>query len=71
MIARHGDYYGTVVNLAARLVDTAVPGEVLADAGITDTVAADAGLVVEPAGLRSLKGFVEPVRVVSITRAPT
>ena len=34
VIARHGDYYGTIVNLAARLVDTAVPGEVLADAGV-------------------------------------
>ncbi|MGZ4709215.1 MAG: adenylate/guanylate cyclase domain-containing protein [Acidimicrobiales bacterium] len=71
VIARHGDYYGTVVNLAARLVDTAVPGEVLADAGIADVVAsAEAALVAEPAGRRLLKGFADPVRVVSVSRRP-
>ena len=32
VIARHGDYYGPIVNLAARLADIAVSGEVLADA---------------------------------------
>ena len=79
VIARHGDYYGTVVNLAARLVDTAVPGEVLADAGVgtavTQSVAigggagVDAGFTVEPAGRRQLKGFAEPVRVVSVSRS--
>ena len=70
VIARHGDYYGTIVNLAARLVDTAVPGEVLADAGISAIVGvADSGFVVEPAGRRSLKGFADPVRVVSVTRS--
>ena len=70
VIARHGDYYGTVVNLAARLVDTAVPGEVLADAGVAAAVAgaADAGFTVEPAGRRLLKGFADPVPVVSVIR---
>ncbi len=72
VIARHGDYYGTVVNLAARLVDTAVPGEVLADAGVGTALAATApatgGFTVEPAGRRQLKGFAEPVPVVSISR---
>ena len=31
VITRHGDYYGTVVNLASRLAELAVPGEVLVD----------------------------------------
>lgn len=53
----HGDYFGPVVNLAARLTDTAVPGEVLVD----DSIAAQ--LPTEPAGRRMLKGFDEPVRV--------
>ncbi len=70
VVARHGDFYGTIVNLAARLADIAVPGEVLADAGVAAVVAAsDAGFVVEPAGRRSLKGFADPVPVVSVSRS--
>lgn len=53
----HGDYFGPVVNLAARLTDSAVPGEVLVD----DSVAAH--VATEAAGRRMLKGFDEPVRV--------
>jgi adenylate cyclase len=57
LINIHGDYFGPVVNLAARLTDTAVPGEVLVD----ESVAAHVGT--EPAGRRMLKGFDQPVRV--------
>lgn len=53
----HGDYFGPVVNLAARLVDSAVPGEVLVDDNVADRVPT------EPAGRRMLKGFETPVRV--------
>ena len=53
----HGDYFGPIVNLAARLVDAAIPGEVL----VTDTVAEQVGS--ERAGRRMLKGFDEPVSV--------
>ena len=31
VLFRHGDYYGPMVNLAARLVDAAIPGEALVD----------------------------------------
>jgi adenylate cyclase len=68
VIARHGDFYGSVVNLAARLVDTAIPGEVLADAGIEPAMAGTA-FDVQAAGRRSLKGFAEPVTVVSVHRS--
>lgn len=62
MLFRHGDYYGPVVNLAARLADQAVPGELLVD----DVTAADArDLVFEPGGRRELKGFDKPVRVLA------
>ncbi len=67
VVARHGDYYGPVVNLAARLADVAVPGEVLGDAGLADAAAPDSYRF-EPAGLRQLKGFSDPVRVVSVGR---
>ena len=60
LINIHGDFFGPVVNLAARLVDAAVPGEVLVD----DMVANQTST--EPAGRRMLKGFDEPVRVHSL-----
>ncbi|HEY3833152.1 MAG TPA: adenylate/guanylate cyclase domain-containing protein [Acidimicrobiia bacterium] len=59
-----GDYYGPVVNLAARLVDEAVPGEVLIDVG---TAALLQRVQSEPAGRRLLKGFDEPISVCSLT----
>lgn len=53
----HGDYFGPVVNLAARLTDAAVPGEVLVDDAVADLVPTEA------AGRRMLKGFDDPIRV--------
>jgi len=62
LVNLHGDYFGPVVNLAARLVDSAVPGEVLVD----DSIAMSDSVVTEPAGRRTLKGFSDPVRVHSL-----
>ena len=59
----HGDYYGPVVNLASRLTDGAVPGEVLVDAA---TAAALTATATAPGGRRMLKGFDEPVTVFSL-----
>lgn len=67
VIGRLGDFFGPVVNLASRLTDSAVPGEVLADAAIQDRITG--AFRCEPAGRRLLKGFVEPVQVVSMHRA--
>ena len=53
LINIHGDYVGPVVNLAARLTDSAVLGD--------DAIAGHVST--EPAGRRMLKGFDEPVRV--------
>jgi len=69
VVARQGDYFGEVVNLASRLADLAIPGEVLADENVR-TAAADSGLVFEGAGRRQLKGFEEPVLVFSLQGAP-
>jgi len=63
LLARGGDYYGPVVNLASRIADQAVPGEVL----VTPELAADVpGRRFEPAGRRQLKGFPEPVVLLSL-----
>ncbi len=42
MVSRDGDYYGTVVNLAARLTEMARPGTVLASAEVGAELADDA-----------------------------
>ena len=65
LLSRGGDFYGPVVNLAARLVDGAVQGEVLVDEAIASALGPSAAL--EPSGRRQLKGFDDPVRVWSIT----
>ena len=68
LLVRHGDYYGPVVNLASRLVDEAIPGEVLVDSAAGGGgVASDPDLVVEPAGRRLLRGFDEPVTTFSLS----
>jgi class 3 adenylate cyclase len=65
---RGGDYYGPVVNLAARIGDLAVPQEVL----VTETVvkgARGASYRFETAGRRMLKGVDEPQLVYAARRA--
>jgi class 3 adenylate cyclase len=58
VLNRDGDYYGSVVNLAARLVGVAQPGEVL----VSDAAAAAAPAErVEPLDPVEVKGFAEPV----------
>ena len=63
VLVRGGDYYGSVVNLASRLVDEAVPQEVL----VTDELAeASTSCDFVPAGRRVVKGFPEPITVQSL-----
>jgi class 3 adenylate cyclase len=70
VLFRHGDYYGPMVNLAARLVDAAIPGETLVDRSVVDALKDhhDDHLEFEPAGRRMLKGFDDPVVVWSLAR---
>lgn len=70
LVARGGDYYGSVVNLASRIADLAVPGEVLVTEALERAaVSADGPFAFEPAGRRMLKGFAEPVPLYSVTRS--
>jgi adenylate cyclase len=64
VISRHGDYYGTVVNLASRLAELAIPKEVLVDG--TTAASAQSPFEFRPAGSRLLKGFDEPIEVFSL-----
>ncbi len=64
VLVRGGDYYGSVVNLAARLVDEAVPQEVL----VTDELASAAPeCSFVPAGRRMVRGFTDPISVHSVS----
>jgi class 3 adenylate cyclase len=70
LVARGGDYYGSVVNLASRIADLAVPGEVLVTEAVERTaVGQDGSFELEPAGRRMLKGFAEPMPLWSVTRS--
>jgi class 3 adenylate cyclase len=67
VLDRCGDYYGSIVNLAARLAELAVPREVLVSQEVADR--STGALRFEPAGRRLLRGFDEPVGILSVTRA--
>ena len=62
VLVRGGDYYGSIVNLASRLVDEAVPQELLVTQDVVD---ATPECEFEPAGRRMVKGFADPVVVQS------
>jgi len=67
LIFRGGDYFGPLVNLAARLAELAVPSELL----VTPEVAVHARsdrLRFEPAGRRLPKGFDAPVALLTLER---
>jgi adenylate cyclase len=58
VLAIGGDYFGTPVNLAARLVGAAAPGQILASADLRDELAEWPAIPQEPL---ILKGFDEPM----------
>ncbi|HEV2993847.1 MAG TPA: adenylate cyclase regulatory domain-containing protein [Acidimicrobiia bacterium] len=65
VLAREGDLFGPVVNLAARLERLAEPGQVLLDADTARGL--DPGRV-EARGRHTVAGFAEPVAVFALTR---
>ena len=67
LVFRGGDYYGPVVNFAARLAQIAVPGELLVTTEVASQAAGPA-LRFEPAGKRLLKGFDDPVTLLAVER---
>jgi adenylate cyclase len=68
MLFRGGDYYGPIVNTASRAAELAVPGELL----VTPELAAQAAspsLHFAAAGRRMMKGFDEPVTMLTVARS--
>lgn len=55
VLAREGDYYGPVVNLASRIVNIANPGSVLVSETVHEAVSDDDGLTWKPLRPRHLK----------------
>jgi adenylate cyclase len=69
VIVRQGDFYGPIVNLAARLVASAEPGTALTDVALHDRLArVRAGYGFAAAGKYQLQGFEEPVEVFQLIR---
>jgi adenylate cyclase len=65
VLARGGDFYGPIVNVASRLTGLAVPGEVLVTNEVRDAARSER-LRFDPAGRRMLKGFDEPVETFAL-----
>jgi adenylate cyclase len=59
-VYRDGDYFGSQVNLAHRVVNRALAGEVLVTDRVAETIEGRAHLVLEPIGQVTLKGFPAP-----------
>jgi class 3 adenylate cyclase len=68
-VSQGGDFYGPIVNLAARLTGIASPGQLLGTATVAAAMAdAGASFRLEPAGSHVLRGFADPVEAFTITR---
>jgi len=68
-VYRDGDYFGTNVNLAHRVVGKAQAGEVLVTDRVTGSLG-ERGLACEPIGEVSLKGFPVPTPLYVVRRIP-
>ena len=68
-VYRDGDYFGSQVNLAHRVVGRAQAGEVLVTDAVLAAAAGRASLAFEPIGQVSLKGFPEPTELFLARRA--
>ncbi|MFI5027360.1 MAG: adenylate cyclase regulatory domain-containing protein [Solirubrobacterales bacterium] len=69
-VYRDGDYFGTHVNLAHRVVGRAQAGEVMVTDRVLNAIDGRPGLDFEPIGAVSLKGFPEPTALFLLRAAP-
>jgi adenylate cyclase len=68
-VYRDGDYFGGQVNLAHRVVNRALAGEVLVTGSVADAVAASDRLELKGIGRVSLKGFPAPTELFAVCAA--
>jgi adenylate cyclase len=68
-VYRDGDYFGSQVNLAHRIVNRALAGEVLVTDGVATTLEGRSALRLEPIGEVSLKGFPVPTELFTVRAA--
>jgi adenylate cyclase len=68
VISRDGDYFGRTVNVAARIVEYARPGEVLVSNEVKECSGSD-GVRFEPIGPVALKGLKDELTLHSATRS--
>jgi adenylate cyclase len=66
LLTRDGDYFGPVVNLAARIVQQAAAGQVLVSAEIQSIHAITTGYTFATCGAHNLRGIREPVEIFSL-----
>jgi adenylate cyclase len=59
VVFQNGDYFGRVVNVAARIADAAAPGEVLVSDDVVALATTEAGY--EQVGPVALKGLAQPI----------
>jgi adenylate cyclase len=62
-VYRDGDYFGSEVNLAHRVVARALGGEVMVTTGVADAIGDSGYLEFDPIGGVELKGFPQPVEL--------
>ena len=63
VLSRDGDFFGPVVNLAARIVRLAEPSEVLTSGAVETALAASTRFHFTARGSRSVSGFRDPVEI--------
>jgi class 3 adenylate cyclase len=68
VLARDGDFSGSVVNLAARAVNVAYPSSVLIDPDTRAAIEASTSFTARTAGSYSLKGFDRRIRLARVRR---
>ncbi|HMC06478.1 MAG TPA: adenylate/guanylate cyclase domain-containing protein [Solirubrobacterales bacterium] len=69
-VYRDGDYFGTEVNLAHRVVARALGGEVMVTTAIADAIGRSDYLEFDPIGEVDLKGFPRPVELFVVRARP-